>query len=320
MNPDRNGFMNIVGLAGGVGGAKLADGLQRVLGKELTVIVNTGDDFELHGLRISPDVDTMMYTLAGLANPETGWGIEGDTFTCLAMLALYGADDWFGLGDRDLAAHILRSCWRRDGMTLQEVTARLSRALGVAASIVPMTNDPVSTIVGTNEGDLAFQEYFVHRGWAPIVKSLSFAGIDAARPSDEALRAIERAQALIICPSNPFVSIEPILSVGDLRTRVANAKCPRIAVSPIVSGEALRGPAAKMSRELGVEPSAFSVAKRYQALIDGFVLDRADGQQTAKIQELGMEVLVADTVMRTNDDRERLAREILSWIAVMPGR
>jgi LPPG:FO 2-phospho-L-lactate transferase len=312
--------MNIVALAGGVGGAKLADGLQRVVGKALTVIVNTGDDFELHGLHISPDLDTVMYTLAGMANPETGWGIAGDTFTCLAMLALYGADDWFGLGDRDLAAHILRSSWRRDGMTLYEVTARLTKALGVAATIVPMTNERVSTIVGTNEGDLAFQEYFVHRGWEPIVKSISLAGIDRAQPTREALAAISGAQTIIFCPSNPFVSIEPILSVGDIRERIRNARCQRIAVSPIVSGEALRGPAAKMSRELGMEPSAFAVAKRYQGLIGGFVLDRADQNQADDIRALGMEVFVADTVMRTNGDRERLAREIVNWIAVTTGR
>jgi LPPG:FO 2-phospho-L-lactate transferase len=312
--------MNIVALAGGVGGAKLADGLQRVVGKTLTVIVNTGDDFELHGLHISPDLDTVMYTLAGIANPETGWGIAGDTFTCLAMLALYGADDWFGLGDRDLAAHVLRSCWRRDGNTLYEVTARLSKALGLTATIVPMTNDPVATMVGTNEGDLAFQEYFVHRSWAPIVKSVSFAGIESAQPTLEALGALERAEAIIFCPSNPFVSIEPILSVGSIRERIRNARCPRIAVSPIVSGEALRGPAAKMSRELGMEPSAFAVAKRYQGLIGGFVLDRADQSQADDIGALGMEVLVTDTVMKTNRDRERLGREIVNWIAAMTGR
>jgi LPPG:FO 2-phospho-L-lactate transferase len=312
--------MNIVALAGGVGGAKLADGLQRVAGKTLTVIVNTGDDFELHGLHISPDLDTVMYTLAGIANPETGWGIAGDTFTCLAMLALYGADDWFGLGDRDLAAHVLRSCWRRDGNTLYEVTARLSKALGLTATIVPMTNNPVATMVGTNEGDLAFQEYFVHRGWAPIVKSVSFAGIESAQPTREALAALERAEAIIFCPSNPFVSIEPILSVGAIRERIRNARCPRIAVSPIVSGEALRGPAAKMSRELGMEPSAFAVAKRYQGLIGGFVLDRADQSQADDIRALEMEVLVTDTVMKTNGDRERLAREIVNWIVVTTGR
>jgi LPPG:FO 2-phospho-L-lactate transferase len=307
--------MNIVALAGGVGGAKLAAGLQRVVGDALTVIVNTGDDFELHGLSISPDLDTVMYTLAGLANPELGWGLAGDTFTCLAMLARYGADDWFGLGDRDLAAHILRSYWRREGMTLQEVTARLSKALGVAATILPMTNDRVATLVNTNEGELAFQEYFVHRGWQPVVRSVRFVGVETAQPTPEALQAIERADAIVFCPSNPFVSIEPILAVPQMRESIRNAQSVKVAVSPIVSGEALKGPAAKMFRELGIEPSAFIVAQRYQGLIGGFVLDRADGKQMDDVRSLGMAVMVTDTVMRANTDRERLAREIVNWIS-----
>ncbi len=306
--------MLIVALAGGVGGAKLADGLQRVIGESLTVIVNTGDDFELHGLRISPDLDTVMYTLAGLANPETGWGIAGDTFACLDMLARYGADDWFGLGDRDLAAHILRTYWLRAGQTLTEVSERLAGTLGVRAAILPMTDARVATLVDTNQGELAFQEYFVHRGWQPVVRSVRFAGVEEAKPTLEVAQAMARADAIVFCPSNPFVSIDPILALPGMREMITQARVPRLAVSPIVSGEALRGPAAKMFRELGIEPSAFAVAKRYERLIDVFVVDKADEAQTESIQGLGMRTLVTDTVMKADVDRERLAREIVNWV------
>ncbi len=305
--------MNIVALAGGVGGAKLADGLQRVIGETLTVIVNTGDDFELHGLRISPDLDTVMYTLAGLANPETGWGIAGDTFACLDMLARYGADDWFGLGDRDLAAHVLRTYWLRAGQTLTKVTERLAGTLGVRAAILPMTDARVATLVDTNQGELAFQEYFVHRGWQPVVRSVRFAGVEEAKPTLEVAQAMARADAIVFCPSNPFVSIDPILALPGMREMITQARVPRLAVSPIVSGEALRGPAAKMFRELGIEPSAFAVAKRYERLIDVFVVDKADEVQTESIQGLGMRTLVTDTVMKADVDRERLAGEIVNW-------
>lgn len=312
--------MNIVALAGGVGGAKLADGLQRVAGKSLTVIVNTADDFELHGLKISPDLDTVMYTLAGLADPERGWGIAGDTFTCLAMLKRLGSDGWFGLGDRDLGTHVLRTQWRRSGMTLQEVTAKLARALGVAATILPATNDKVSTIIGTDEGELPFQEYFVHRRWEPAVKSIRFSGIESAQPLPEAVEAIRQADLIVICPSNPFVSIEPILSLSDIRASIENGKCARVAVSPIVGGDALRGPAAKMSRELGIEPSATAVAERYKRVVDRFVMDRLDHDQADDIRKLGMQVLPTETVMKSSGDRERLAREIIEWTIATQSR
>lgn len=305
--------MNVVALAGGVGGAKLADGLQRVVGDKLTVIVNTADDFELHGLHISPDLDTVMYTLAGIANPETGWGIAGDTFHNLDMIARYGGEDWFKLGDRDLATHLLRTQMLRSHYTLTQVTQSLAQALGVRATILPMCNEPVMTILNTNAGELAFQEYFVHRRWQPIVKGYRFHGIEKARLTPEASAALRNAQAVIFCPSNPFVSIEPILRVKGVREELHRTRAPKIAVTPIIGHEALKGPAAKMFRELGQEPSAYAVAKLYQGLIDRFVLDRTDEAQARYIKDLGLRVWVTDTVMRDERGRERLAREIVEW-------
>ncbi len=307
-------LMNIVALAGGVGGAKLADGLQRVVGEALTVIVNTGDDFELHGLRISPDLDTVMYTLAGVANPDTGWGLAGDTFNNLEMMTRYGAEAWFRLGDRDLATHLLRTNMLREGRSLSQVTRDLSQALGVRATILPMTDEPVATMVDTDEGELAFQEYFVHRRWQPVCKRVWFAGIDEAHPTMAEVEALDAAEAIVFCPSNPFVSIEPILAVNEMRERITSAQATRVAVSPIVGGEALKGPAAKMFRELGIESSAFAVAKKYAGIVDAFVLDEVDKGQRSEIERLGMQVLVADTVMKTEADRERLAREIIAWV------
>lgn len=305
--------MNIVALAGGVGGAKLADGLQRALGENLTVVVNTGDDFALHGLHIAPDLDTVMYTLAGIANHETGWGIAGDTFQNLEMLSKYGGEDWFRLGDRDLATHLLRTQMLHGGYTLTQATQNLSRALGVRANIFPMCNEPVATIVNTNAGELAFQEYFVHRRWQPVLKSYRFHGIEKARVSPEVVQALQNANAIAFCPSNPFVSIEPILSVKGMRELVQKARVPKIAVSPIVGGEALKGPAAKMFQELGMEPSAFQVAKLLRGLVDRFVLDRVDEAQARSIKDLGMRVWITDTVMRDETQRERLAHEIIEW-------
>lgn len=307
--------MNIVALAGGVGGAKLADGLQRVLAENLTVVVNTGDDFQLHDLHIAPDLDTVLYTLAGIANRETGWGITGDTFHNLEMISQYGGEDWFRLGDRDLATHLLRTQWMRGGYTLTQATQNLSQALGVRAHILPMCNEPVATIVNTNAGELAFQEYFVHRRWQPILKSYRFHGIEKARVTPEIMQAFQTANAIVFCPSNPFVSIEPILSVKGMRELLQRARVPKIAVSPIVGGEALKGPAAKMFQELGMEPSAFQVAKMLRGVVDRFVLDRVDEAQARSIKDLGMRVWVTDTVMRDDMERERLAREICDWAA-----
>lgn len=305
--------MNIVALAGGVGGAKLADGLQRVVGENLTVVVNTGDDFELHGLYLAPDLDTVMYTLAGLANSQMGWGIAGDTFHNLDMISRYGGEDWFRVGDRDLATHLLRTQMLRGGYTLTRATQSLAHAVGVRAAILPMCNEPVATIVNTNAGELEFQEYFVHRRWQPVLKAYRFHGIEKARVTPELTAAMQNAQAIIFCPSNPFVSIEPILNVKGMRELLQKARVPKIAVSPIVGGEAVKGPAAKMFQELGMEASAFQVAKLLRGTVDRFVLDRVDEAQARSIKDLGMRVWVTDTIMRNEMGRERLAREIVEW-------
>lgn len=306
--------MNLVVLAGGVGGAKLADGLQRVVGENLSVIVNTGDDFHLHDLYIAPDLDTVMYTLAGVADPVNGWGIAGDTYNNLDMISRYGGEDWFRLGDRDLATHLLRTQMLRGGYTLTQTTQNLARALGVRADILPMCNEPVATIVNTNAGELAFQEYFVHRRWQPVLKAYRFHGIEKARVTPEISNAIQNAHAIIFCPSNPFVSIEPILSVKGMSELLQKARVPKIAVSPIIGGEALKGPAAKMFQELGMEASAYQVAKLLRGAIDRFVLDRVDEEQARSIKDLGMRVWVTDTIMRDETGRERLAREICEWV------
>lgn len=310
--------MNIVALAGGVGGAKLADGLNRAAAGSLTVIVNTGDDFEWHGLYVAPDLDTVMYTLAGIANADTGWGILGDTFNSLEMLGAYDVERWFRVGDRDLATHVLRSEMLSEGKTLSEVTAFFARKLGIRAVLLPMTNERVATIVDTDEGELPFQDYFVRRRCEPHVLSYRFAGIQSARPVAGVLDAIDRADAIIICPSNPFVSIEPILSVGGMREGLKRTSAKRVAVSPIVAGNAIKGPAAKMFRELGTLPSARAVAEKYRGLVDTFVIDKADQEQEPAIQALGMQVHVTDTIMRTLSDRERVAREILNWVIRQP--
>lgn len=306
--------MNIVALAGGGGGAKLADGLQRLVGENLTVIVNTGDDFELHGLYIAPDLDAVMYTLAGVINPLTGWGIRDDTFHNLEMISRYGGEDWFRLGDRDLATHLVRTQMRRSGQTLTQVTRELAQALGVRATLLPMANEPVATIVNTSAGELGFQEYFVHRRWQPVMKSYRFHGIDKARLTPEITAAIQNAHAIVFCPSNPLVSIEPILRVKGLRDLIQKARVPKIAVSPIVGGDALNGPAAKMLREMGMQVSATQIAVLLRGLVDRFVLDRMDEAQARAIKDLGMRVWVTDTIMRNDLERERLAREIVEWV------
>ena len=312
--------MNVVALAGGVGGAKLADGLQRAVGETLTVLVNTGDDFELHGLYISPDLDTVMYTLAGIANPDTGWGVVGDTFGNLEMISGYGGESWFKLGDRDLATHILRTRMLGEGRTLSQVTRELSGALGVRATILPMSDRHVATMLVTNEGELTFQEYFVHRRWQPVVKSVRFVGIEEASPSDEVLRAVEQADLIVFCPSNPFVSIEPILSLQGMRELIQESTAAKIAVSPIVGGQAIRGPAAKMFRELGIEPSASAVAKRYAGLVNAFMVDKVDEREASGVSAFGMQLLVSETVMATGADRERLGREIVNWATALVAR
>jgi LPPG:FO 2-phospho-L-lactate transferase len=254
-----------------------------------------------------------MYTLAGMANREAGWGIAGDTYHNLEMITQYGGEDWFRVGDRDLATHLLRTQMLRGGYLLTQVTHNLARALGVRATILPMCNEPVATVLNTNAGELPFQEYFVHRRWQPVVKSYRFHGIEKARVTPEITRAVRDAQAILFCPSNPFVSLEPILSVPGMRELLQRTRVPKIAISPIIGGVAVKGPAAKMLLELGLEPSAYQVAKFLNGRIDRFVLDRTDEALAPAIKDLGMRVWVTDILMRDEVGRERLAREIVEW-------
>lgn len=303
--------MKVVALAGGVGGAKLADGLARLLPPdELTVVVNTADDFTWHGLHISPDLDTVMYTLAGTANPETGWGVAGDTFRALDMLGRYGRETWFHVGDSDLATHVLRTHLLRQGMTLTAVTAALGRALGVGATILPMSDERVETVVETDRGDLPFQEYFVRYGWQPVVQRIRWDGLDAARPAPGVVPALQTADAVVICPSNPFVSIGPILALPGVRATLRAARRV-LAVSPIIGGRALKGPAAKMMAELGQPVSAVSVAQSYADFLNAFILDWVDSAEVPWIEALGVRPFITDTIMQDQAERVRLAQQVL---------
>jgi LPPG:FO 2-phospho-L-lactate transferase len=306
--------MNILAFSGGVGGAKFADGLVRASGAEtLTVIVNTADDFDLYGLRICPDLDTVLYTLAGLANPQTGWGLDGDTWNNYDMLARYGTQPWFRVGDRDLATHLLRTELLSDGAGLGAVTRELCGRLGVAARLLPMTDDRVRTVVDTDLGLLGFQEYFVKHHWQPAVHHIIFEGADEAEPGPSVLRAIETADTIVIGPSNPYLSIDPILSLRGVRDVLLNATAPIIAVTPIIAGQALKGPAAKLMRELGCEPSAVEVARHYADFVNGFVLDQRDAELAPRIEAMGIGVLTADTIMTSADDRAALACDVIGF-------
>ncbi len=293
---------HMVALAGGVGGAKLADGLARSLPPgTLTVIVNTGDDFIHYGLNISPDLDTVMYTLAGLADPVNGWGLADDTRQMVDMLKRYGDDPWFGLGDRDIATHLLRTQALREGKTLSEVTTTLSAA---------MTDDSVATLVETADlGVLAFQEYFVRHRWQPVVTRLHYSCAESAKPAPGVLEALEQASAIVICPSNPLLSVEPILQIAGIRAALQGRKVPCVAVSPIIAAQAVKGPAAKLMNELGLDASAEGIATYYDALIDGLVVDTADAEAPIKHRKL-----VTNTWMRTVEDRTGLAGKILLWL------
>jgi LPPG:FO 2-phospho-L-lactate transferase len=298
--------MKIVALAGGVGGAKLAHGLAQILPPEdLTVIVNTGDDFEHLGLTICPDLDTVCYTLAGLANPDTGWGRVNETWNTISNIEKLGGPNWFRLGDMDFATHLERTRRLKGGKLLSQVTKEFCEAWGVKQTVLPMSDSPVRTIVNTDEGELAFQEYFVHRRCEPRVTGFRFDGAEAAEPTIGANESIESADAIVICPSNPWVSIDPILHI------LKKIDKPVIAVSPIIGGKTVKGPAAKMYAELGIEPSALAVAQHYRNLLAGFVLDSKDGQLSDKFEG---KILVTDTLMNSPADRARLAVDVLHFI------
>jgi LPPG:FO 2-phospho-L-lactate transferase len=308
----------IVALAGGVGGAKMAQGLQAALPPgDLTVVVNTSDDFELYGLHISPDLDTVMYTLAGIADPVNGWGVAGDTRNTLEAIARYGQEPWFLLGDQDFATHILRTERLRTGTPLSVVTTHLSDALGIQTRIVPMTDDRVATLVETPAGTLEFQDYFVGRRQTDDVLGVDFAGIEEATAHSDALAAIREADAVVIAPSNPIVSVAPILATPGLREALVNTLAPIVAVSPIVGGHALKGPAAQMLTTLGHEVSALGVARLYVDVVDGFVIDEVDRELGPAIELIGPRVLEAATVMGDEADRRRLAVEVLDFAAAL---
>ena len=302
-------------LAGGVGGAKLAHGLQAHVGSRLVVIVNTADDVERHGLLVSPDHDTVMYTLAGIDNREWGWGVAGETFAAAEMLGRYGEETWFRLGDRDLATHVVRTARLRRGDRPTEIARDLQRALGVRAAVLPMSDQPVRTEVLTDDGWLEFQDYFVRRHQGPEVRDIRFEGIEAASSTPEVDAALEAAEAIVIAPSNPFVSVRPILSVAGIEAGLQTARsrgAPVVAVSGIVGGVALKGPADRMLVSLGHEASALGVARQYTGIADVFVLDKLDAHLEAPIRDLGIRTLVTDTIMAGDAGRARLAAMVLN--------
>ena len=306
----------VLALCGGVGGAKLALGFQHILAPEqLTVVVNTGDDFDHLGLRICPDLDTVMYTLAGLNDTERGWGLAGETWSGLGALERLGAETWFQLGDQDLATHLVRSQQLAKGATLTEVTSALCDRLGVNAHVLPMTDDRVSTQVATESGELSFQHYFVREQCKPVVTGFRFEGIEQASPQPDFLQLLrsDALAAIIICPSNPFVSVEPILSVPGVRQALNQCTAPVIAVSPIVAGRAIKGPAAKMMTEMSMPASAEAVAAYYGSLLDGFILDEHDSDQAEGISARGIEVSTARTLMQSLQDRIDLAKQVLTF-------
>jgi LPPG:FO 2-phospho-L-lactate transferase len=324
-----NTSTKVVALAGGVGGAKLAHGLAQCLTPdELTVIVNVGDDFEHLGLRICPDLDTVCYTLAGLANPVTGWGRVDETWSVFEGIKKLGGPAWFHLGDRDLSTHLERTRRLRAGQFLSQITRDFCRAWGVDFTVLPVTDDFTPTWVYTDIGELPFQEYFVNRQCQPRVHGFRFEGVERAHPAPGVLEAIRSAGLVIICPSNPWVSIDPILSIPGLREAMAPAPLASdqrrhngkggvgpvvLAVSPIISGKTVKGPAAKMYAELGIQPSALAVARHYGALLNGFVLDNLDADQVEAVQALDIRTLATDTLIPTSDERRRLAQEVLDF-------
>ena len=305
--------MSVLALAGGVGGAKLAEGLAALLPPgALTVAVNVGDDFEHLGLHVSPDIDTVTYTLSGLSNKEQGWGLEGETWNFITALERLGGEGWFRLGDKDIATHVERTR-RLKNESLSTITADFATRLGIRQKIVPVSDDPVRTMVRTDQGLLAFQDYFVRLRCAPRVEKLEFPDIDGAKPSAGFLSALSAPdlEAIVVCPSNPFLSILPILSIPGVRLALEARNAPLVAVSPIIGGEAVKGPAAKIMDELGLAVSSVGVAGFYGSLLDGLMIDKVDAHLAPEID--GSEVLVGDTMMRNSEDRRRVATEVLAF-------
>ncbi len=305
--------MNIVALAGGVGGARFADGLAQVLHPEqLTIIVNTGDDFLHFGLRISPDLDTVCYTLAGIENPAAGWGRKEESWRVFNILKSMGLPDWFQLGDTDLATHLYRTYKLSQGLPLSTITSDVCRLLDVKVIILPMSDDIIQTWVYTDEGDLEFQEYFVHRQSKPAVKGFKFTGIEKSHPAPGVIEAIDQCDAVILCPSNPWVSIDPILNIPGIKPAVLMH--PVYAISPIIGNKTVKGPAAKMFSELGIDPSALAVAQHYHELLDCLVIDNRDESLAKEINGLDIQTVITDIVMHDRADRGRLACELIDII------
>jgi LPPG:FO 2-phospho-L-lactate transferase len=302
----------ITALAGGVGAAKFLTGLTKIVREEdLNIIVNTGDDIELHGLHISPDLDIVTYTLAGIVDEEKGWGIRGDTFQCLEALKKLGQETWFALGDRDLATHVFRSARLKKGKSLSEVAAEISRALGLKMAILPMTNDPFETRIITPRGAVHFEEYMVKNEAKDEVCGVEFVGANCAKPVEGVIDALLDSELIVVCPSNPIVSIGTILAVNGFRDALLKTKARKVAVSPIIAGAPVKGPADKLLKGLGLEVSAYSVAKFYADFLDVFVIDVADAMEKRRIEELGLEVKVTNTIMRSLSDKVSLAKAVL---------
>jgi LPPG:FO 2-phospho-L-lactate transferase len=311
----------VVALSGGIGGAKLALGLSRVMpAADLMVVGNTGDDFEHLGLSISPDLDTLMYALAGLDDPQRGWGRRDESWTFMAALAKLGGETWFQLGDGDLATHVERTRRLGNGESLSAITADFCTRLGIAARVLPMTDDTAQTILFTTEGPLDFQDYFVRLKCEPEVLKIEHEDAEDADVHPDILEALgdPRLRAVVICPSNPFLSINPILAVGTMREAIADCAAPVVAVSPIIGGRAVKGPTAKIMNELGWPATAATVAQLYVDLLDGYVIDHADAHDAAAVTDLGIPVAPAHTLMRTLEDREALARHVLATADALP--
>jgi LPPG:FO 2-phospho-L-lactate transferase len=306
-------YSRVTALAGGVGASKLLLGLYDGMDPtRLTAIVNTGDDITLHGLKISPDLDIVTYTLAGIIDPKKGWGVRRETFHLLQRLAAFGRINWFNLGDRDLATHIHRTAMLADGKTLTDAAESIRAALGVKSRILPMCNQPVPTIIDSDEGPLHFQEYLVKRRAEPVIRGIRFDNVESATPAPGVLEAIRDADQIIICPSNPLISIGPILAVPGIRPALRARRKVVIAICPIVGGKSLKGPSDKMLAQLGYESSAQAVAKLYADFTGTFVVDPADELQSQAIEKLGMKVAVLPTVMKTRADKRKLAKYVLS--------
>jgi LPPG:FO 2-phospho-L-lactate transferase len=305
--------MKVTALAGGVGGSKLALGLYRVMDpRELTIISNTGDDIVMHGLHVSPDPDILIYTLADVVNPETGWGFRGESFRVAEGLARYGREVWFQLGDRDLATHIHRTAMLKAGGTLSQTLESIRTALGVTARVLPMSDDPVPTMLETDGGWMHLQEYFVRRRCEPKLRGIEFVGAASAKPAPGVVEAISDADMIVITPSNPLISIGPILAIPGIRETLRARRECLMAISPLVGGKSLKGPSDRMMSELGYDVTAASVAKMYRDFCGTFAIDESDADQRSAIEALDVKPIVLPTIMRTLDDKERLARAILS--------